>query len=160
MKSTFLKAFLFTYLLGLAFTAAAEPTGNYIKKYRSLADSLSAAYGIPASVILGVAVIESSSGAGRNVKLLNNHFGIVGKNNVHRTKKIKTRYKQYANATASYVDFCNLMTRKKFYKRLKGNLNYILWVDAISKSGYSEIPSVWKQRVTTVIKKHKLATTR
>lgn len=123
----------------------------YVKKYRPLADSLGAAYGIPAEVILGVAIIESSSGTSRNCKLLNNHFGIVGRNTLKKTKKIHTRYKQFESSAASYVYFCKLLSRKKFYKKLKGNLNFRLWVDAISKSGYSEVPSIWKQRVTGAI---------
>ncbi|HMO62877.1 MAG TPA: glucosaminidase domain-containing protein [Ferruginibacter sp.] len=152
-----LKAVMVYYMLCFCGTVFAQ-NAAYIKRYRPLADSLSEAYGIPAAVILGVAVVESSGGAGRTVKLLNNHFGIVGRNQLMKTKKIKTRYKQYSNATASYIDFCNLMTRKRFYNRLKGNNNWQLWVPAISKSGYSEVPAVWQQRVSAVIKKNKLYT--
>ncbi len=129
---------------------------NYIKQYRPLADSLGKVYGIPAAVILGVAIIESSSGTSRNCRLLNNHFGIVGKNTVHKTHKVKTRYKQYPNSAASYYDFCRVLSRKKFYPKLKGNLNVELWLTAISKSGYSEVPSVWKQRVSQAIKSNRL----
>jgi len=138
-------------------TGLSAQTNSYITKYKELADSLSMVYQIPSAVILGVAVIESSSGAGRTCRLLNNHFGIVGKNNLLKTKKIKTRYKQYSSVIASYVDFCRLITRRSFYKRLKNNPNYAVWIDAISKSGYSEMPAVWKKHVTAVIKKHKLS---
>jgi Bax protein len=129
---------------------------KYVKNYRPLADSLEREYGIPASVILGVAIIESSSGTSPNCKLLNNHFGIVGKNKVFKTHQVRTRYKQYPNGRASYIDFCKLLAKKKFYKKLKGNLNYHLWLDAISKSGYSEVPSIWKQRITATIQHNKL----
>lgn len=159
MKKTCYKIFLFCCLL-CVFCEAPAQTDAYIRKYRPLADSLAAEYGIPAGVILGIAVVESSSGAGRNVKLLNNHFGIVGKNHLMKAKKIKTRYKYYPNATESFKSFCNLMTRKKFYKKLKGNLNYKLWLTAISKSGYSELPSVWIPRITSIIKNYKLSATR
>jgi len=37
-------------------------------------------------------------------------------------------------------------------------MNYKLWVDAISKRGYSEIPDIWKERVLTTIQKNKLST--
>lgn len=127
---------------------------KYIKQYRPLADSLQEEYGIPAAVILGVAILESGSGTSRNAKLLNNHFGIVGKN---KLKNIKTRYKQYESVYESYKDFCKLLKKKKYYKNLKGNMNYTLWVDAISKAGYSEVPATWKQRVISTIKKNKLA---
>ncbi len=122
-----------------------------------MADSLSEVYKIPASVILGVALLESGSGGSRNCKLLNNHFGIVGKNNLLKTKGIKTRYKQYPDSLASYVDFCKVIKKKKFYKKLKKNKDYKLWVDAISKTGYSEVPDYWKTKVLETIKKNKLS---
>jgi len=130
---------------------------KYIKKFRPLADSLWEEYGVPASVILGVAIMESASGTSRNCKLLNNHFGIVGKNDLLKTKGIKTRYKQYPDSRASYFAFCKLMAKKKFYKKLKGNMDYKLWADAISKAGYSEIPEIWKQRLLDIIRKNKLS---
>ncbi len=130
---------------------------KYVKKYKPLADSLYEVYGVPASVTLGVAIIESGSGTSRNAKLLNNHFGIVGKNDVLRTKGIKTRYKQYPSIRDSYIGFARLMTRKKFYPKLKGNLNYHLWLDAMSKAGYSEVPLQWKQKIATTIRKNKLS---
>lgn len=130
---------------------------KYVRKYSGLADSLQAAYGIPSAVILGIAIIESSSGTSRNCRLLHNHFGIVGKNNLLKTKRIKSRYKQYANDTDSYIDFCRLMTTKRFYSKLKGNMNYKLWIDAISKAKYSEVPAIWKERILSAIRKNKLA---
>jgi Bax protein len=133
---------------------------KYIKKYRPLADSLSSVYGVPASIILGVAILESGSGTSRNCKLLNNHFGIVGKNDLLKTKRIKTRYKQYPDSLASYVDFCKLMTKKKFYKKLKDNSDHKLWADAISKAGYSEIPEYWRTKVLETIRKNKLSTSK
>ena len=135
-------------------STAAFSQSKYIKQYRAMADSLSEEYGIPASVILGVAILESGSGTSRNARLLNNHFGIVGKN---KLKNVKTRYKQYESVYDSYKDFCKLLKKKKYYKTLKGNMNYTLWVDAISKAGYSEVPATWKQRVISTIKKNKLA---
>lgn len=146
-------------VFGFLFTQSAFSQKAFIQNFRPLADSLGAEYEIPAAVILGVAIVESGSGTSRNCKLLNNYFGIVGKNNLHKTKGIKTRYKQYPDAAASFTDFCKLLAKKKYYKKLKGNMDYKAWVDAISKSGYSEVPSVWKQRVTDAIKKNKLSAT-
>lgn len=146
-------------LLLFSFTASSQ-SKSFINKYRLLADSLSAEYGIPASVILGVSLVESGSGTSRNCRLLNNFFGIVGKNNLLKTKGIKTRYKQYPDATASFTDFCKLLAKKKYYKKLKGNMDYKLWTDAISKSGYSEVPAVWRQRINDAIRKNKLAANR
>ncbi|MBK5270496.1 MAG: glucosaminidase domain-containing protein [Bacteroidia bacterium] len=132
---------------------------SFVDKFGPLTDSLSIEYSIPRAVILGVSIIESGSGTSRNCKLLNNYFGMVGKNNLYKTKRIKTRYKQYPDAISSFIDFCKLMTRKKFYKKLKENTDYKLWIDAISKASYSEVPETWKQRVLSVIRKNKLYAT-
>jgi Bax protein len=135
-----------------------QAQSKYVRKYKHLADSLSEVYEVPPSVILGVAIVESGSGASRNAKMLNNHFGIVGKNNLLKTKGIKSRYKQYSKVADSYEDFCKLLSRRKFYSMLKGNKDYRLWVDAISKTGYSEVPAEWKKRINGAIRKNKLST--
>lgn len=146
-------------LLSVSFHSLSAQS-KYVKKFSGLADSLQTAYGIPAAVILGIAIIESASGTSRNCRLLHNHFGIVGKNNLRKTKGIKSRYKQYPDDSSSYVDFCRLMTTKRFYSKLKGNMNYKLWIEAISKANYSEVPLVWKERVLSAIRRNKLAVPR
>src|SRR5690606_7874251 len=140
---------------GILVMMAVQPVfsqAKYIQTYRPLADSLSVVYGIPSSVMLGVAIIESGSGTSRNAKLLNNHFGIVGKNNLLKTKGIRSRYKQYPSVKASYIGFCQLLTRKKFYPKLKGNNDYKRWLEAMSKAGYSEAPVEWKKRISAAIR--------
>ncbi|MEO8403467.1 MAG: glucosaminidase domain-containing protein [Chitinophagaceae bacterium] len=149
-------------LLAIFVLALFQPVlgqSKYIKKFRPLADSLAAEYEIPAAVILGVAIIESGSGTSRNSKLLNNHFGIVGKNDLMKTKGVRSRYKQYPSSRASYIAFCKLVKKKKFYDKLKGNKDYMLWLDAMSNAGYSEAPVQWKERISAAIKKNKLSAT-
>ena len=152
-----IKKIIISFLILLFFfPAVLFAQTKYVKQFRPIADSLSTAYGFPASLILGVAIMESGAGKSRNAKLLNNHFGIIGKNNMHKLKGKRSRYKLYDNANCSYVDFANHLTRRKFYTRLKGKMNYVLWVDAMSKDNYSEMPKIWKQRVLSTIKKNKL----
>ena len=54
-------------LLLSVLTATAQ--SRYIKQYEPIADSLSDVYGIPTSVMLGIAIIESGAGSSRNCKL-------------------------------------------------------------------------------------------
>jgi Bax protein len=159
VQRVIVRPLIYTLAVLLITGQSALAQSKYIKKYRPLADSLSEVYKIPASVILGVALLESGSGGSRNCKLLNNHFGIVGKNNLLKTNGIKTRYKQYPDALASYVDFCKVVKKRRFYKKLKDNMDYKLWVDAISKANYSEVPEEWKQKVLNTIRKNKLSST-
>ena len=128
----------------------------YVKKWEPVAKHLEEDYGIPVSVILGIAIHESGSGTSRNAKLLNNHFGIKGKNKLLKEKGIRSEYRQYDNVEECYEHFCKIIKKKKFYPKLKDNKDYKLWIDAISKAGYSVIPEIWKQRVLDTIRKNKL----
>ncbi len=124
---------------------------EYIESHKLLATILSETYSIPTSIILAVAIVESSAGDGFVAKKLNNHFGIVGKNAVKYKNGHKTKYKQYANEIESYIDFCELVANKSFYSKLKNKKEVKLWVKAISKTGYSELPLVWEKRILTTI---------
>jgi flagellum-specific peptidoglycan hydrolase FlgJ len=84
---------------------------------------------------------------------LNNHFGIVGKNNLMKTKKIKTMYKQYNSVNESYYDFMKLICRKKYYLDLKGNSSCEKWVKAMSLHGYSTQPESWRKVIMNTIAK-------
>ncbi len=151
-----IRTLVMTALASLILLQIQAQNRSFEEKYGPLADSLGAAYGIPSSVILGVAIIESGSGKSRNARLLNNFFGIKGKNNLLTTKGIRSSYKQYPNDTASFVSFCGLVSRKKFYSKLKGNPDYRLWTDALSHAGYSEIPETWEKLINSTIRKHQL----
>jgi Bax protein len=136
--------------------AKADFVTKYIEQYKQLVQSLSEEFGIPRSVITAISVVESGGGRSRTVKLLNNHFGVVGKNNLLKTKGIKTKYKHFGSAEESYREFCKMLTRKKYYTKLKGNMNYTIWVTAMAKAGYSTKPDHWKKQIIHAIKKYKL----
>ncbi len=129
---------------------------SYIDNHKVIARLLSEHYGIPAPVILAIAAVESSGGKGPTAKVLHNHFGIVGKNEYVNHRGRSSRYKQYPNVYASYIDFCELMTRKRFYNKLKGNEDCKAWIAAISRCGYSEVPEEWTAKVMSVLGKIKM----
>lgn len=148
-------------LLLLLFCSAncSAQVNAFIKRFKPLAKELSAEFHIPVSIILGVAIIESGSGKSKNCRLLNNYFGIVGKNKLAKSKgkTYRSMFKQYPDAEASFRDFCHKMSKKKFYNSLKENDDFHDWVNAMSKSGYSQYPAIWKKNVLSVIKQYKLA---
>lgn len=147
--------FVFSCLLFCTIVKA-NNTHKYIEKYKDLVEELSKEFGIPRSIITAVSIIESGAGRSRNCRLLKNHFGIIGRNNLLKTKGIKTRFKQYETDEDSFRDFCKLLSRRKYYKKLKGNNNYTLWINAIAGAGYSTTPNVWKKEITRTIKYYKL----
>ena len=124
---------------------------TYISQNKQIADHLSKEYGIPSSIILAVAIVESGAGTSKNSKTLNNHFGIVGKNPVSNSK-----YKYFESVQASYRAFCELLSSKKYYSRLKGSDNHTDWISAIANAGYSTQPKEWMRRINLVINKFNL----
>lgn len=142
-------------LLAVICSAYAQ-NNKYITNHKLMAAVLSEHYGIPAAVILAVATVESSGGAAPTAKVLNNHFGMVGRNEIVNSRGHKSRYKQYGHEIASYIDFCNVVTRKKFYSRLKDNDDPTAWIKALSRCGYSEAPEQWEKKVFSVLASNKL----
>jgi len=145
-------------LLGICFVSinicsAQRHTTHYIDKFLPMAKGLSAKWGIPVSVILGVSILESGSGTSLNCKQLNNYFGVKGWNIFHLRH---TKYKQYSSAESSFNDFCKIVARKNFYDSLKGNPDYNLWLNAMNRSKYSTAQGIWLQRIKKIIRHHEL----
>ncbi|MGP1500239.1 glucosaminidase domain-containing protein [Bergeyella cardium] len=144
-----LKTVVISILLVLSFSSVkAQKKHSYIEKHKEIAAQLSQEYGIPSTVILAVAFVESGGGTSKNSQILNNHFGIVGKNTVN-----KSRYRSFLSTQDSFRAFCDLLSRKKYYQRLKGNDDHSEWVKAIAKAGYSTQPQEWMRRINLMIKK-------
>jgi hypothetical protein len=129
---------------------------KFFNEYKVLADSLAEAYKIPASVILAVAYQESSGGTSIVGRRLNNHFGLKGRVIGGDTVAIKSSYKYFDKPADSYIYFCNLVARKKFYPSLKGNNDYKKWVVAISNTGYAGNAKVWSKHIIGIIEKFNL----
>lgn len=128
---------------------------SYIEEYRSVAQQLMQETGVPASVILAVAIHESAYGNSRIARHLNNHFGIKGKNN---SKAIRSAYKGYESTLASYQDFVGLLRRKRTTQPLfneKSMTDYKAWTLAIARSGYS-VTKDWRQKVLSTIDRYNL----
>lgn len=141
-------------ILVLGFGVNAQ-NASYIIRHKTISTELSEQYGIPSSVIMAVALVESSAGEGKAAKRLNNHFGMVGKNHMAKTG-YHSRYKQYDDAQSSFIDFCRVISNKDFYARLRDNTDPKEWVKEISKAGYSEKPIVWEKRILNTISANKL----
>ena len=147
LKAMFLGAFLLTMPVN-----AQQKKHNYIETNQKMATELSKKYGIPSGVILAIAFVETGGGTSKGAKTYNNHFGIIGKNKI-----VKSRYKSFNSTKESYEAFCKLITSKKYYPNLKGNNDLSEWVKAIASAGYSEEPVEWKRRVNLIIDKFDLS---
>src|SRR5579875_1605229 len=109
MKKTLLIAVLF---LTTTFAASAQNSSqSYIEKFKDNAIRIMHESGVPASIILAVAMHESANGNSALARNFNNHFGVKGKSNVSGVrKKTHSSYKQYDSAMDSFQDFARIMT--------------------------------------------------
>lgn len=102
-------------------------------------------------------MLESGMGTSRNAKLLKNHFGIVGKNNLaKRGETYRSKYKEYKTPEDSYEHFVKVISKKKWFAKLKGTTDVAVWLKHMSHSGYSSAGDVWITRVSAMIKRYKL----
>jgi flagellum-specific peptidoglycan hydrolase FlgJ len=131
---------------------------NYVNKYKPIAIRIMNETGIPASVIMGVAMLESGMGTSKNAKFLHNHFGIVGRNNLHKKKGVtyRSRYREFDSPEASFDYFAGLVKKKKWFPAMKGNVEYKLWLKHMNHGGYSSAGHEWVTRVTSMISRYKL----
>ena len=127
-----------------------KPT--YFDVYRSLADSLSCEYEIPACVMMAVAYHESGGGVSVVAKKLNNHFGIVGDCRYDITQH-RSKYRYYPSIRDSYIGFCKLVASKAFYEGIKGNTDEKLWLRKLAATGYASDPN-WASTVCKVVYNH------
>ena len=128
---------------------------SYIQAHKDAAIKYMEEYGIPASIILGIAYHESAHGNSRLATYLNNHFGIKGKND---SKKIKSAYKGYESVEESYLDFVNYIESRKQFNGLidkYGPGNYKDWVFGIARGGYAA-STTWAKQVIEIIDRHRL----
>ncbi|KQR94610.1 muramidase [Chryseobacterium sp. Leaf180] len=125
-------------------------THSYLEQNKKIANELSSKYGIPSSVILAIAFVESGGGTSKSSKTYNNHFGIVGKNNP------TSKYKSFASVKESYEGFCKLVVNKGYYAGLKGSSDVSKWVKSIASAGYSTQPREWMRRINLIMSKYKM----
>ncbi|CAB4159464.1 FlgJ Muramidase (flagellum-specific) [uncultured Caudovirales phage] len=149
-----IKVFLFLIVLLCSFVTPAQK--EYFEKYQGVADSLEKRYGIPSSIMLAIAFHESGAGKSRNAKLLHNHFGITGSNDLKRTHNITSRYKQFSSVVESYAAFCQLVAKRAYYAELKGTTDVKKWVTTIAKSGYAGSSVSWAEKIKWIISHYKL----
>jgi flagellum-specific peptidoglycan hydrolase FlgJ len=159
MKKTLLITTLLISSLG-AF-AQKHTSQSYIEQFKDNAIAIMHETGIPASIILGIAIHESASGNSAIAKNLNNQFGFKGggttvyyKNN----KKVKSAYKKYDSILDSFEDFARVITHRQEVGKISAKLtkyDYEKWVRGIQRSGYASSKK-WASQVLSIIRRNDL----
>ena len=157
------KTLLITILLICSYGAFAQKntSESYIDQFKDNAIAIMHETGIPASIILGIAMHESGNGNSAVAKNLNNQFGVVGSEHVtyyaHK-KKVRSQYKKYDSILDSFEDFARIITERKKFSHLAEELtqyDYEKWVKGIQHGGYASSRK-WGAQVLSIIRKYKL----
>lgn len=121
---------------------------NYIKKYSDLAMSEMKRTGVPASITLAQAVIESDYGRSRLASVANNHFGIkchngwTGRRIYHNDDRRNECFRRYREASESFIDHSDFLvqgSRYDFLFYLKQD-DYKGWARGLKSAGYATNP--------------------
>src|ERR1700758_4691461 len=104
MKKTLL---ILTILISSLAASAQNTSTSYIEKFKDDAVRIMHQSGIPASIVLAVAMHESGCGNSTLAKQFNNQFGVKGYDKhvliLHNKKKL-TAYKKYGSVMDSFED--------------------------------------------------------
>jgi Mannosyl-glycoprotein endo-beta-N-acetylglucosaminidase len=172
MRKTWLLVALIATFSKVLFAAnvASTEVSNYVIQYSQIAIYESVRSGIPASIILGQAVLESQFGTGRLAKIANNHFGIkwtsakdgeyVMLHDDDRDasgKLVQSRFIKYKSTEESYVHHTDFLVTRTNYKRLFAfdRTDYRNWAKGLSDCHYATDPD-YASKLITIIETYNL----
>lgn len=117
---------------------------NYIEKYKDIAIAEMNKYGIPASIKLAQAILESGNGNSRLAREANNHFGIkcggtwTGPSVRRSDDTPNDCFRVYNNPEQSFMDHSQFLLRKRYEKLFSLNKNdYRGWAHGLKEAGYA-----------------------
>ena len=159
-----MKKILLLALLFVSVDASAQNASqSYIEKFKDQAIRVMHQTGVPASIVLAIAMHESANGNSALAKNLNNQFGMKGYGLVFykcRKKTVSTSYKKYDSPEESFDDFARIMTEKTKFSALADKLthyDYLGWAQGIRKAGYASSRK-WAAQVLNLVTKYQLNT--
>lgn len=157
--------YFFVLILGVfVFTAFSQQTRTqYIEKYQKLAIEEMQRTGIPASIKMAQACLESSNGNSELSQKSNNHFGIKCKSNWTGPSvkwdddERNECFRKYNTVEESYIDHSNFLVNSPRYAALfqLSPTDYVGWAHGLKAAGYATAPD-YAQRVIKIIVENKL----
>lgn len=121
---------------------------QYIEQYKQLAIDDMEKYGIPASIKMAQALLESDAGNSRLARVANNHFGIkckkdwTGETIHHDDDAPQECFRKYPSAEQSFHDHSEFLDRSPRYQGLfeLDPLDYKAWAYGLKAAGYATNP--------------------
>jgi flagellum-specific peptidoglycan hydrolase FlgJ len=132
-------------------TSVRKPTStsglSYIDQFKGIAIAEMEKYGIPASIKLAQALLESGNGNSTLAREANNHFGIKcggtwkGPSMTKSDDNPNDCFRVYSNPEQSFKDHSQFLLRKRYEKLFSLNKNdYKGWAYALKEAGYATNP--------------------
>lgn len=163
--------FLFVLLLsGPLLSAQGADAEAYIKRYQDLAVREMHRTGIPASITMAQAILESDYGRSELARKANNHFGIKCGDNwngpSYKEKdddrgaigfKKKSCFRKYGSPEGSFKDHSDFLTTRPNYAPLFKikKKNYKKWAKGLKKAGYATSNS-YPKKLINIIERYNL----
>ncbi len=120
---------------------------DYIARYKDIAISEMNQFGIPASIKLAQALLESGNGNSYLAVEANNHFGIkcggiwTGRSVTRPDDQINDCFRVYDNPEQSFKDHSQFLLRKRYEKLFLLNKDdYRAWAKGLKAAGYATNP--------------------
>lgn len=135
---------------------------EYIYKWRATAVEHQELYGIPASITMGQAILESGFGNGYLARVANNHFCIKCKSSwtgptiTHADDRPDDCFRVYESGEASFHDHAEFLSEGKRYEFLFAydDDDYKNWAKGLKKAGYATAPDYAERLISTIERYH------
>ncbi len=136
---------------------------EYIYKWRTTAVENMEIYGIPASITMAQAILESGFGNGYLARVANNHFCIkckkswTGKSIIHSDDNPDDCFRVYDTVEASFQDHAEFLSEGKRYEFLFAYDidDYKSWAKGLKTAGYATAPD-YAERLISLIERYNL----
>jgi flagellum-specific peptidoglycan hydrolase FlgJ len=135
----------------------------YIDKYKDVAKKNMKNHGVPASIALAQAILESGAGTGDLSSQANNHFGIKchkdwnGESVKHDDDEAQECFRKYEKVYDSYEDYAAFLKGRRWYEplfKLEKN-DYKGWAYGLKKAGYATDPN-YPSKLIGLIERYQL----
>ena len=162
---TFYVFFISTFVIGSVNSMAADTKltrDQYISRYKDDAVRDMKKTGVPASITLAQACLESQDGNSQLAVEANNHFGIkcanwTGDTYIQDDDARDECFRKYKDALESYDDHSEFLRTRSRYAELflLDITDYTGWAKGLKKAGYATNPQ-YAERLIKIIEDNKL----
>lgn len=158
----YITVYLFCFLFA-TLTSGQNSRKEYIQQYQLLAIEEMNRSGIPASIKMAQACLESADGRSELAKKSNNHFGIkcksywTGKKVYFDDDEKDECFRKYKSVEESYIDHTNfLMDNPRYFDLFKlPSDDYVGWAKGLKKAGYATAKD-YDKRLIKIIEENQL----